>query len=76
MPEQIKNFKETQNEIAVTELENVLKHFIDRHLYNNGRADRLILSDADVLFVNFVNNRIKQLGGDGLSISTIYQLIG
>lgn len=65
-----------QNKIIITELENVLKHFIDGHLYNNGRADRLILSDADVLFVNFVNNRIKELGGDGLSMSAIYQLIG
>lgn len=55
--------KETQKQLAIEELEFVLKNFRNRPAYFDVARQELCLSDQDKQFIDFINNRIKKLGG-------------
>lgn len=55
--------KKTQKQLAIEELEFVLKNFRNRPAYFDVARQELCLSDQDKQFIDFINNRIKELGG-------------
>lgn len=55
--------KKTQKQLAIKELEFVLKNFRNRPAYFDVARQELCLSDQDKQFIDFINNRIKELGG-------------
>ena len=58
-----KQLKEIQKQLAISELEFVLKNFRNRPAYFDVASQELCLSDQDKQFIDFINNRIKELGG-------------
>lgn len=58
-----KQLKQSQKQLAVEELEFVLKNFRNRPAYFDVARQELCLSDQDKQFIDFINNRIKELGG-------------
>ena len=56
--------KQAQNKKAIEELEFVLKNFRNRPAYFDVARQELCLSDQDKQFIDFINNRIKELGGE------------
>lgn len=55
--------KKTQKQLAIEELEFVLKNFRNRPAYFDVARQELCLSDQDKQFIDFINNRIKKLCG-------------
>lgn len=63
LEEENKQLKQLQKQLAISELEFVLKNFRNRPAYFNVASQELCLSDQDKQFIDFINNRIKELGG-------------
>ena len=55
--------EEIQNQTAIEELRLVLDNFRNRPAYFDVARQELCLSEQDKQFIDFVNNRIKELGG-------------
>lgn len=59
----IKQLKQSQKQLAISELELVLNNFKNRPAYFDVARQELCLSEQDKQFIDFINNRIKELGG-------------
>lgn len=59
----INELYKAQKQLAIDELEFVLKNFINRPAYFDVASQEWCLSDQDKQFIDFINNRIKKLGG-------------
>ena len=55
--------KQSQKQLAIEELEFVLKNFRNRLAYFDVARQELCLSDQDKQFIDFINSRIKELDG-------------
>ena len=55
--------KQSQKQLAIEELKLVLENFRNRPTYFDVARQELCLSDQDKQFIDFINNRIKELGG-------------
>lgn len=60
----IEQIKQSQKQLAIEELEFVLKNFRNRPAYFDVARQELCLSDQDKQFIDFINNQIKELGGE------------
>lgn len=57
--------KHAQKRLAIEELEKTLNNFKNRPAYFDVARQELCLSYQDKQFIDFINNRIKELGGGG-----------
>ena len=55
--------KEAQKQLAIEELKLALDNFRNRPAYFDVARQELCLSEQDKQFIDFINNRIKELGG-------------
>lgn len=55
--------KQSQKQLAVEELKLALENFRNRPTYLDVARQELCLSDQDKQFIDFINNRIKELDG-------------
>lgn len=62
---EIKTLKQSQKQLAIEELEFVLKNFRNRPAYFDVAKQELCLSDQDKQFIDFISSRIKELKGEG-----------
>lgn len=60
---QDKELKQSQKQLAISELEKVLDNFRNRPTYFDVARQELCLSDQDKQFIDFINSRIKELRG-------------
>ena len=60
----IKQLKQSQNQLAISELELVLNNFKNRPTYFDVARQELCLSDQDKQFIDFIDNQIKSLKGE------------
>ena len=56
--------KQTQKQLAIEELKLALDNFRNRPAYFDVARQELCLSEQDKQFIDFINNRIKELGGE------------
>ena len=56
--------KKSQNQKAIEELKLALDNFRNRPAYFDVARQELCLSKQDKQFIDFINNRIKELGGE------------
>ena len=56
--------KKSQNQKAIEELKLALDNFRNRPAYFDVARQELCLSEQDKQFIDFINNRIKELGGE------------
>lgn len=56
--------KQSQNQLAIQELKLALENFRNRPAYFDVARQELCLSEQDKQFIDFINNRIKELGGE------------
>ena len=56
--------EELQNQKAIEELKLTLDNFRNRPTYFDVARQELCLSEQDKQFIDFINNRIKELGGE------------
>ena len=54
---------QTQKQLAIKELKKTLNNFRNRPTYFDVSRQELCLSDQDKQFIDFIDNRIKELGG-------------
>lgn len=57
--------KTIAKELAIEKLELVLNNFKNRPVYFDIARQELCLSDQDKQFIDFINNQIKELKGEG-----------
>ena len=55
--------KQSQKQLAIEELKLALENFRNRPTYFDIARQELCLSDQDKQFIDFINNRIKELDG-------------
>ena len=58
-----KQLKQSQKQLAIEELKLALDNFRNRPAYFDVARQELCLSKQDKQFIDFINNRIKELGG-------------
>lgn len=58
-----KELKQAQKQLAIEELKLTLDNFRNRPTYFDVARQELCLSEQDKQFIDFINNRIKELGG-------------
>ena len=63
LEEENQKLKQAQKQVAIEELEFVLKNFRNRPTYFDVARQELCLSKQDKQFIDFINNRIKELKG-------------
>ena len=63
LEEENQKLKQAQKQVAIEELEFVLKNFRNRPAYFDIARQELCLSNQDKQFIDFINNRIKELKG-------------
>ena len=63
LEEENQKLKQAQKQVAIEELEFVLKNFRNRPAYFDVARQELCLSNQDKQFIDFINNRIKELKG-------------
>ena len=59
-----KELKQAQKQLAIEELKLTLDNFRNRPTYFDVARQELCLSEQDKQFIDFINNRIKELGGE------------
>lgn len=59
-----KELKQVQKQLAIEELKLTLDNFRNRPTYFDVARQELCLSEQDKQFIDFINNRIKELGGE------------
>lgn len=64
LQDEIKQLKQSQKQLAISELELVLKNFRNRPTYFNVARQEYCLSNQDKKFIDFINNQIKELKGE------------
>ena len=62
--EKIQQLKQSQKQLAISELELVLNNFKNRPTYFDVARQELCLSDQDKQFIDFIDNQIKSLKGE------------
>lgn len=60
---QNKYFKQSQNQLAVEELQDILKYFTYSNMYFDKALQQYCLRTKDEQFVKHVKHRIRKLGG-------------
>ena len=63
LKEKDQQLEELQNQTAIEELRLALDNFRNRPTYFDVARQELCLSEQDKQFIDFINNRIKELGG-------------
>lgn len=61
---EIQQLKQSQKQLAIEELEFVLKNFRNRPTYFDVSRQELCLSDQDKQFIDFIDNQINELKGE------------
>ena len=61
--EENKQLKQSQKQLAIEELKLALENFRNRPTHFDVARQELCLSDQDKQFIDFINNRIKELDG-------------
>lgn len=62
--EESQQLKQSQKQLAIEELKLALDNFRNRPAYFDVARQELCLSEQDKQFIDFINNRIKELGGE------------
>ena len=60
----IKQLKQSQKKLAISELELVLNNFKNRPTYFDVARQELCLSEQDKQFIDFIDNQIESLKGE------------
>lgn len=64
LPMENAQLKQSQKQLAIEELKLALENFRNRPTYFDVARQELCLSDQDKQFIDFINNRIKELKGE------------
>ena len=62
--DKIKQLTQSQEQLAISELKLVLENFKNRPTYFDVARQELCLSNQDKQFIDFINSKIKELGGE------------